>query len=140
MEVNFAFYLSLVLAAFACTGLLLAGSGKWYGWAVGLAAQPAWATYAIVTKGYGLLITCLMYGGVNGWNLWRWWKNSRIDFKPPKVIGQITSVKQTPAGLEVRGKFNDDFNYNPSPTISGLMAQDYLNWKAEKDGKTKEDS
>lgn len=72
MEFNFAFWLSLILAAAGCTGLLLAGRGKWYGWGVGLAVQPVWATYAIVTKGYGLLLTCLMYGFVNARNLWKW--------------------------------------------------------------------
>lgn len=77
MEFNFAFWLSLVLAAFGCTGLILAGRGKWYGWGVGLAVQPVWATYAIVTKGYGLLLTCLMYGFVNGRNLWKWRKDQQ---------------------------------------------------------------
>lgn len=69
---NFAFWLSLVLAAMGCTGLYLAGRGSWYGWGIGLAVQPVWATYAIVTKGYGLLLTCLMYGTVNARNLIRW--------------------------------------------------------------------
>lgn len=78
IDFNFAFYLSLVLAAFACTGLLLAGRGKWYGWAVGLAAQPFWALFAIVTKSYGLIITCLMYGSVNAWNLLKWRKSKNV--------------------------------------------------------------
>lgn len=72
MTLNFAFWLSLVLAAAGCTGLWAAGKGKWYGWSVGLAVQPVWATYAIVTKGYGLLLTCFMYGTVNARNLWKW--------------------------------------------------------------------
>lgn len=79
MTFNFAFYLSLVLAAMGCAGLLLAGRGKWYGWAIGLAVQPVWATYAIVTKGYGLLITCLMYGTVNGRNLWKWYTKKSVS-------------------------------------------------------------
>jgi nicotinamide riboside transporter PnuC len=72
MVLNFAFWLSLVLAAFGCLGLVLAGNGKWYGWGLGLAAQPIWATYAIVTKGYGLLLTCLMYGTFYSRNLIKW--------------------------------------------------------------------
>lgn len=71
---NFAFWLSLVLAAFACSGLILAGRGKWQGWAIGLASQPIWALFAIVTKSYGFLITCLMYGTVYGKNLVKWRK------------------------------------------------------------------
>jgi hypothetical protein len=64
--------LSLVLAVAGCTGLVLAGRGMWQGWAVGLAVQPVWAAFAIVTHGYGLLLTCLMYGSVYARNLLRW--------------------------------------------------------------------
>lgn len=87
MTFNFAFYLSLVLAAMGCAGLLLAGRGKWYGWGIGLAVQPVWATYAIVTKGYGLLITCLMYGTVNGRNLWKWYQEKHKDFNYNRIAG-----------------------------------------------------
>lgn len=86
MELNLAFWLSLILAAAGCSGLILAGKGKWYGWAVGLAVQPVWATYAIVTKGYGLLITCLMYGIVNARNLWKWRKENGPAFKQTTFV------------------------------------------------------
>ncbi len=69
---NLAFWLSLVLAAGGCVGLLLAGRGMWQGWALGLAVQPVWAAFAVVTEAYGLLITCLMYGAVYGRNLLAW--------------------------------------------------------------------
>lgn len=82
MTLNFAFWLSLVLAAMGCAGLLLAGKGKWYGWGIGLAVQPVWATYAIVTKGYGLLLTCLMYGTVYSRNLLRWRRTSGRSEQP----------------------------------------------------------
>lgn len=72
MTFNAAFWLSLILAAAGCTGLVLAGRGMWQGWAIGLAVQPVWAAFAIVTKGYGLLLTCLMYGTVYAQNLLRW--------------------------------------------------------------------
>jgi hypothetical protein len=67
-----AFWLSLVLATAGCTGLILAGRGMWQGWAVGLAVQPVWAVFAIITHGYGLLITCVMYGTVYYRNLRAW--------------------------------------------------------------------
>ena len=69
---SLAFWLSLTLAAVGCLGLYLSGRGSWHGWAIGLAVQPIWATYAIVTHGYGLLISCAMYATVNGRNLLRW--------------------------------------------------------------------
>ena len=69
---NAAFWLSLVLAAAGCTGLVMVGRGQWQGWAIGLAVQPVWAVFAVVTEAYGLLITCVMYGAVYGRNLAAW--------------------------------------------------------------------
>lgn len=87
-----AFWLSIVMAVAGCTGLLLAGRGHWQGWALGLAVQPVWAVFAIVTKGYGLLITCVMYGAVYGKNLWQWRKKKRADTALERLIsaGLIT--------------------------------------------------
>ncbi|HVL40259.1 MAG TPA: hypothetical protein VM328_12790 [Fimbriimonadaceae bacterium] len=73
-----ALVLSLVLAAAGCLGLLLAGRGKWQGWAIGLAVQPVWALFGVATGGYGLLITSLMYGYVNARNL-KAWRRSRSE-------------------------------------------------------------
>lgn len=67
-----AFWLSLIMATAGCAGLILAGKGYWQGWAIGLAVQPVWAVFAFVTKGYGLLITCIMYGTVYAKNLIKW--------------------------------------------------------------------
>jgi hypothetical protein len=72
MTFNAAFWLSLVLAVAGCSGLVLAGRGKWYGWAIGLAVQPVWVAFGIVTKGYGLCLTALMDGTVYGRNLAAW--------------------------------------------------------------------
>lgn len=67
-----AFWLSLIMAAAGCLGLVLAGRGMWQGWAIGLAVQPVWAVFAVVTEGYGLLITAGMYGFVYARNLRNW--------------------------------------------------------------------
>jgi len=64
-----AFWLSVVLACTGCAGLALAGRGKWQGWALGLAVQPVWAAFAVITKGYGLLVSCVLYGAVYTRNL-----------------------------------------------------------------------
>lgn len=78
MTLNLAFYLSLVLALAGCTGLILAGKGKWYGWAIGLAVQPVWVAFGIITKGYGLCLTALLYGTVYTKNLLKWRRDSQI--------------------------------------------------------------
>lgn len=72
MTLNTAFWLSMVLAVAGCAGLVLAGKGKWYGWAVGLAVQPVWFAFGIITHGYGLCLSCAMYGAVYGRNLLAW--------------------------------------------------------------------
>lgn len=78
IPLDFAFWLSIILAAAGCTGLLLAGNGKWWAWGIGLAVQPVWAVYAIVTEGYGLLLTCLMFSYVNARNLVAWHRNAKL--------------------------------------------------------------
>lgn len=75
---NLAFWLSIVLAAASCSGLVLAGRGRWQGWAVGLATQPVWAWFAIVTKSYGLLLVGVMYTTVYTKNLIKWRKEAAI--------------------------------------------------------------
>lgn len=76
-SMNTVLWLSLVMALAGCTGLVLAGKGMWQGWAIGLAVQPVWAIFAILTEGYGLLITCVMYGMVYGKNLIKWRKEEK---------------------------------------------------------------
>lgn len=80
MIFNLAFWLSIVLALAGCTGLILAGRGKWYGWAIGLAVQPVWVIFGIVTKGYGLCLTALMYGYVYTKNLLQWRKKQEFNY------------------------------------------------------------
>ncbi len=75
--------LSLILAAAGCAGLILAGRGYWQGWAIGLAVQPVWAVFAVVTEAYGLLITAAMYAYVYGTNLARWLRERR-DSQPSR--------------------------------------------------------
>lgn len=73
------FWLSVLMAVGGCLGLILAGKGKWYGWAIGLSMQPIWFIFGIVTKGYGLCLTALMYGTVYGKNLYDWRKKALAD-------------------------------------------------------------
>lgn len=88
--------LSIVMAAAGCTGLILAGKGKWQGWAIGLAIQPVWALFAILTEGYGLLITCIMYGTVYAKNLlaWRKKKNEKKDVAMRSVQSGFMSANE----------------------------------------------
>lgn len=67
-----AFWLSLVLAVAGCAGLVLAGRGNWYGWAIGIAVQPVWIAFGVITHGYGLCLTAVMYAAVYTGNLLRW--------------------------------------------------------------------
>lgn len=66
-------YWSYVLTALGVLGLLLAGSRKRVGWALGLAAQPLWVLYAVMTHQWGFIISAVIYGGVylRNWLRWR---------------------------------------------------------------------
>lgn len=62
---------SFALAGIGIVGLWLAGSGRWYGWAIGVAAQVAWIAYAVVTGQWGFIVSSLGYGFVYSRNLLR---------------------------------------------------------------------
>lgn len=133
MELNLAFWLSIVLAASSCFGLLLAGRGKWQGWAVGLATQPVWAWFAIVTKSYGLLLVGLMYTSVYIKNLWQWRKETKtrelIDSWWDKPIGEVASVTEDETGLKVEGKFFKE-EFKPSTiTTDSRGPFGFYHWK-----------
>jgi hypothetical protein len=93
------FWLSIVMALAGCTGLYLAAKGKWQGWAVGLAVQPVWAIFALVTKGYGLLVTCGMYGFVYYNNLMKWRneQNKPIDDDAEMIKAGVMSLNEVRA-------------------------------------------
>lgn len=104
MIFNLAFWLSIVLAASSCFGLLLAGRGKWQGWAVGLATQPVWAWFALVTKSYGLLLVGVMYTSVYAKNLWKWKKDTKRHQARDLFVNAMESGVMSPN--EVRRVIN----------------------------------
>jgi hypothetical protein len=63
---------SWLLTAVGVTGLYVAGSRKRWGWAIGLGAQVLWLAYALTTRQYGFLVSCLAYGFVYARNFRRW--------------------------------------------------------------------
>lgn len=63
-------YWSWALAAVGIAGLWIAAHRPRLGFAVNIAAQPLWITYAIATRQWGFLITAAAYGLVYV-RLWR---------------------------------------------------------------------
>jgi hypothetical protein len=63
---------SWLLTAIGAAGLYAAGSNRWWGWAIGLAAQAFWVAYAISTDQLGFLASALIYGSVYARNVMRW--------------------------------------------------------------------
>lgn len=76
-------YWSYVLTALGVLGLLLAGSRKRVGWALGLAAQPLWALYAVATGQWGFILSAVIYGATYSLNWWRW---RREALQPPAPV------------------------------------------------------
>lgn len=141
---NLAFWLSLVLAASSCFGLILAGRGKWQGWAVGLATQPVWAWFAIVTKSWGLLGVGAMYTTVYIKNLLKWrktakqWKKETTFHLKPIVLGESEVQIEWDIDANLPMYTRDylkwlkerPFEYNGSPSTINLLAKDFEVWKA----------
>lgn len=73
---------SWLLSAVGVTGLYLAGRRRRIGWAIGLAAQLLWVTYAIVTVQWGFIAAAFAYGAVNLRNFLAW-KDTGPDHQQP---------------------------------------------------------
>lgn len=65
---------SWLLTVIGVTGLWFAGSHKSFGWALGIAAQVLWITYALTTHQWGFIASALAYGTVYVRNLRAWRK------------------------------------------------------------------
>ena len=63
---------SWLLTAVGVTGMWLTGRRLWVGWAVGLAGQTLWLTYAVVTGQYGFILASAAYGTVQYRNMRLW--------------------------------------------------------------------
>lgn len=70
---------SYLLAAGGVFGLWLAGRKNWWGWAVSLAMQVAWITYAVVTAQWGFILSALAYSAVYLVNLTKWRRQDRAE-------------------------------------------------------------
>lgn len=68
---------SIALAAIGILGIYLAGRKNRWGWAVGVFAQLLWIAYAIVTAQWGFIASALAYGGIYGWNWFKWERERR---------------------------------------------------------------
>lgn len=79
---------SIALAALGIAGLWLAGSGRWFGWALGLVAQVAWILFALVTGQLGFILSALAYGFVYGRNLLRWRREHRGQARMEALVEQ----------------------------------------------------
>ncbi len=65
-------YWSWILTAFGIFGLWVAGSGKSWGWLVGVGIQAVWIAFAIATEQYGFIVSALAYSFVYGRNYRKW--------------------------------------------------------------------
>ncbi len=54
-------WVSFVLAAAGITGIVLAGREQKIGWIIGMAVQPVWVVFSVMTHGWGLIFTSVGY-------------------------------------------------------------------------------
>lgn len=72
-------YWSYLLTAGGVFGLWLAGRKNQYGWAVGLAMQALWISYAVATRQWGFIVSALAYGAVYAKNFSAWKREEKAD-------------------------------------------------------------
>lgn len=63
---------SWLLAVIGVFGLYLTTRKMAAGYAVGVAVQILWITYAIVTAQYGFIFSALAFGAVNALGFYKW--------------------------------------------------------------------
>lgn len=69
---------SWLLTAVGVFGLWLAGRHSPWGWAVGIGAQLLWFAYAVHTRQWGFIVSCLAYGWVYLRNFRAWRRAARL--------------------------------------------------------------
>lgn len=81
---------SILLSVGGVLGIWLAGRKNYWGWALGLAMQLLWITFALVTAQYGFILSGLAYGYVYAINLRKWrrekMETERHDPEPSRGI------------------------------------------------------
>lgn len=70
---------SWLLTAVGVFGLYLAGRRDRRGWMVGIGAQVLWFAYALSTRQYGFVVSCLAYGWVYTKNARAWRKSTQEE-------------------------------------------------------------
>lgn len=63
---------SFLLAAGGLLGIYLAGRKNLWGWAIGMAMQPLWVVFAIITDAWGLILNAVGYFTVYTNNYIKW--------------------------------------------------------------------
>lgn len=71
--------LPLLTGIVTLVAMWLAGSGRWTGWALGLANQVLWLAFIIVFDAWGLLPLLVALVVVYTRNLVRWRRDDRLD-------------------------------------------------------------
>lgn len=85
---------SWVLTTISVLGLYYAGKRMWQGWLLGLLAQPVWLTYALATRQYGFVLSCLAFGYVNASNLLRWRRDAAsTDVEREAMTARLALIK-----------------------------------------------
>lgn len=101
---------SWILTAIGLAGFFLAGRKVWWCWYINIANQVVWLAYSLITHQYGFLVGTVAYTIVFAKNAAVWTRAHR-DAKttPRQVIGHISKIEMTDAGMFVQGKLNDPY-------------------------------
>jgi lipid-A-disaccharide synthase-like uncharacterized protein len=64
--------------------MYVAGRKRWEGWALGLAGQTLWITYAVATQQFAFVISAVLHGAVYATNLRKWRNEDRNSQRIPR--------------------------------------------------------
>lgn len=117
-----------LLSAAGLTVLWLAGNRRRFAWALGVAIQGLWATYAITTDQPGFLVSVAAYGTVYARNWWRW-RPPTDNQQPPRPCRCDPHQATCPTGAAEQphtmvGPAGDVF-YPDSPDDARWLAREH---------------
>lgn len=86
---------SFLLTAVGILGLWLAGSRRRIGWAIGVAAQVLWISYAVATSQWGFILSAVAYGTVYARNMLKWRRETSDESAANRPAGAAADGAET---------------------------------------------
>ncbi len=67
-----------IASLFLLVGLIVTGRKRWWGWGITILGELLWAVVGAHRGEADLVVICLVFAAVAGWNLYDWWRPQQV--------------------------------------------------------------